>query len=86
MSTFERLAKLLQRDFGLQPESLRADATLESLAIDSLQMIEILFSVEEEFRIEVRAEHNELRARLKTCGDLAAYIDDLVQHRPEAAA
>jgi acyl carrier protein len=85
MSTFERLSKLLLRDFDLRPESLQAEATLESLEIDSLQMIEILFSVEEEFGIAVPSEHNELRARLKTFGDLVAYIDELVEHRPEAA-
>jgi 3-oxoacyl-[acyl-carrier-protein] synthase II len=41
-------------------------------------MIEILFSVEEAFKITVQAEQNELRARLQTFGDLADYIETLV--------
>ena len=40
-------------------------------------MIEILFCVEEEFKIAVPAEHAELKARLRTLGDLASYIDGL---------
>ena len=42
-------------------------------------MIEILFSVEEAFKITVQTEQNELRARLKTFGDLADYIETLVK-------
>lgn len=78
MSTVERLRALLVRDFALAPEALQPEATLESLEIDSLRMIEILFCVEDEFKIAVPAEHAELKSRLTTFGDLAAYIDSLV--------
>jgi len=86
MSTLERLRELLARDFDLAPERLQPDATLESLEIDSLRMIEILFSVEDEFKIAVPAEHNELKARLKTLGDLAEYIDGLVVAKAQGTA
>jgi acyl carrier protein len=84
MTTLEKLGALLERDFDLAAASLDPAATLESLDIDSLRMIEILFCIEEEFGISVPAEHNELRTRLKTLGDLAAYIDTLTA-RPAAA-
>lgn len=77
MSSAGRLRALLVRDFAIAPEALQPEATLESLDIDSLRMIEILFCVEDEFKITVPAEHAELKARLKTFGDLAAYIDGL---------
>ena len=77
MSTFERLSALLQRDFQIPAAALVPEATLESLEIDSLRMIETLFSVEEEFGISVGAEAAELRARLRTLRDLADYIDSL---------
>jgi len=86
MSTFERLQGLLTRDFDLAPQRLQPDATLESLEIDSLRMIEILFTVEDEFKIAVPAEHNELRTRLKTLADLAAYVDELVAAQTAGAA
>ena len=78
MSTVEKLRALLVRDFDLAPGALQPEATLESLEIDSLRMIEILFCVEDEFKITVPADHAELKARLATFGDLAAYIDTLV--------
>jgi acyl carrier protein len=86
MNTLEKLSALLARDFDLKPEALRADATLESLEIDSLRMIEILFCVEDEFKIAVPAEHAELKARLNTLGDLATYIDSLLAEPPRASA
>ena len=79
MSSAERLGTLLQRDFGVPAAALHAGATLESLDIDSLRMIEILFCIEEEFGISVAAEPAELRARLKTFGDLARYIDTVAK-------
>ncbi len=79
MSTFEKLQQLLHKDFDLPLEKLERDAALEDLEIDSLRMIEILFSVEEAFKITVQAEQSELRAKLKTFGDLADYVDSLVR-------
>jgi acyl carrier protein len=86
MSTAERLGTLLQRDFGVPAERLRADATLESLDIDSLRMIEILFCVEDEFGVAVPADHAELQARLKTLADLGDYIDTLLALKAKGGA
>ena len=78
MNTFEQLQQLLHKDFDIPVERLSRDAQLEDLEIDSLRMIEILFSVEELFKITVPAEQQELRTRLRTFGDLSDYIDSLV--------
>ena len=77
-TTLARLHALLAKDFELKPEALDPDTKLEDLDIDSLRMIEILFSVEDAFKITVPAEQAELRAKVQTVGDLAAYIDTLV--------
>ena len=84
MSTFERLQALLQKEFDIPPEKLDRGARLEDLEIDSLRMIEILFSVEDAFKITVPAEQSELKARLQTFGDLVDYIDSLVVQKREA--
>jgi len=78
MTTLERLQALLARDFDLSSEALAPAATLESLDIDSLRMIEILIGIEESFGITVSAEQAEIRARVRTLGDLATYVDELV--------
>ena len=79
MSTFERLQALLHKDFDLPLEKLERETRLEELDIDSLRMIEILFCVEDAFKISVPAEQFELKARLQTFGDLVGYIDSLVR-------
>jgi acyl carrier protein len=85
MTTLERLQKLLAREFDLTAEALVPAATLESLDIDSLRMIEILFGIEEAFGITVSAEQAEIRARVSTLGDLAAYVDELLAAREAPA-
>lgn len=86
MSTFERLQSMLARDFDIEPATLVPEATLESLEIDSLRMIEILFTLEDTFGIKVEAEQSEIRTRVRTLGDLASYVDELLASRAEAAA
>jgi acyl carrier protein len=78
MTTLERLQAMLARDFELDPAVLTSEATLEGLEIDSLRLIEIFFSIEEAFGITVSAEQSEIRARVRTLGDLAGYVDELV--------
>ena len=55
-STLARLSELLIAEHGLQPECLNDDATLESLGIDSLGTIELLWLVEEKFGIQLPTE------------------------------
>jgi acyl carrier protein len=77
VNAFERLARLLERDFGIPAASLDAGATLEGLEIDSLRLIEIVFAVEDEFGVTMPQDQGEIRGRVKTLGDLAALIEEL---------
>ena len=83
-TTFERLCAILVKDYKLAPESLTLDAPLEGLGIDSLGVAELLFNVEDEFKIALPPEP----VQLPTIGDVVRYIDQLVaiQHGGEAAA
>lgn len=65
------------RDFDLEPAALAEDATLESLEIDSLRMIEIVFCIEDEFSVSAPSEAAALQG-MRTFGDLAAFVDALV--------
>ena len=77
MSVLDRLKQLLERDFSIPPASLEGAATLESLDIDSLRLIEIVFAVEEEFKVAMPQDQGEIRDRVKTLGDLADLIEGL---------
>ena len=48
-----RVIAAIARAKGISPEGLTADTTLEELEIDSLDAIEILFELEEEFDLEI---------------------------------
>jgi acyl carrier protein len=86
VSTLDRLQALLQKDFELSPEALQPAARLEELQIDSLRMLEVLFAVEDAFKITVGSNQAELKARLQTVADLVAYIDELGREQRPAAS
>lgn len=74
MTTYEQLCAILVRDYKLSPESLTQDAALEGLGIDSLGIAELLFNVEDEFKVTLPQEP----VPLETVGDVVAYIDGLI--------
>ena len=73
-NTFERLRAILVRDYKIAPEALTLEAPLEGLGIDSLGVAELLFNVEDEFRITLPPEP----VQLPTVGDVVDYIDRLI--------
>ena len=82
-STFERLGAILARDYNVAAEALTRDAPLEGLGIDSLGTVELLWNVEDEFRIKLPPEPVDL----PTLGDVVRYIDAIIatQHGGGAA-
>jgi acyl carrier protein len=84
MTTLERLQKIIVKDFELNPEDLKANASLESLGLDSMSTIDLLFSIEDEFNIQVSREPVEL----KMIQDVVDYIDRLIaeQHGDQRMA
>lgn len=78
MTTLQSMQRIFKDNFDLAPEVLQPDAVLEDLAIDSLSMIEVLFAVEEEFKIAVPHEPAAWRSEMRTLGDLVDYVDRLI--------
>ena len=82
-TTLERLRAILVTDYKLDPALLTPDTPLDTLGIDSLGVAELLFNVEDAFKISLPAEP----VQLPTIGDVVRYIDALVaaQHGEAAA-
>ncbi len=76
-TTFERLRVILQKEFEVSPELIEPAARLDQLAIDSLAVIEVMFRLEDEFKISFPQDPGELL----TVGDLASAIDRIVAER-----
>lgn len=74
MTTIERLQEVMLKNFDLKPEALKPEARLEDLDIDSLGVIDLMFCVEDEFKITVSREQVEL----DTIQDVVTYIDHLI--------
>lgn len=77
-TTFERLCAILVEDHKLPPDRLTLDAPLESLGIDSLGTVELLWHVEDAFKIKLPSEP----VALSTLGDVVRYVDGLVAAEP----
>jgi acyl carrier protein len=53
MNTFQRIKKIVLEKIDIQEDMLTPDATLEGLGLDSLDKVELMFSLEEEFKIKI---------------------------------
>ncbi|MFQ5538554.1 MAG: acyl carrier protein [Gemmatimonadota bacterium] len=73
MTPTEFLTELLIEKFDVPRESIRSDADLASLGIDSLSMIELVFDVEDEFDIQFPED-----VEFKTLGEAVALIEQLI--------
>ena len=80
-TTYKRLATLLAKDYKLAPDRLTRDAPLEGLGIDSLGTVELLWNIEDEFKIKLPVEP----VALLTLGDVVRFVDELIAAQASAA-
>ena len=84
MTTLQSVQALLKANFDLAPETLQPEAKLADLAIDSLAVLEVLFAVEDAFKVTVPSEPAALHVQMTTVGDLVAYVEKLVAEQHPA--
>ncbi len=74
---FEKLCKIVADQFGISESDITMDTNfVEDLDADSLDLVEVMMSVEDTFHVEEIAEE-ELQS-LKTVGDVVNYISDRI--------
>lgn len=74
MSLLPTIQRMMVEQFDLKIESLTPDATLESLGLDSLSVIEFMFNLEDELKIKLPDE----RVDIKTLQDVTDLVDRIV--------
>ena len=81
MTTLERLSRILVKNYKIDPARLTLNGQLTELGIDSLGMLELLFFIEDEFKVQLPYDP----VALPTLGDAVSYIDSLLaaQHIAE---
>ncbi len=72
MATIDTVKNILNENLDIDPESVADDTTFESLGIDSLDMTELVCSLEDELDVEFGEPEG-----LETVGQLVTYIDSL---------
>ncbi len=83
MNTLRTLEEILVRDYGVAAAQITPEATLESLGLDSLSMLELMFKIEDRYGFKIT---EDLPSDLKTINDVVAFIDALLARKPELAA
>jgi acyl carrier protein len=71
----QRVKDIIVEQLGVKPDQVTPEAKfIEDLGADSLDTVELVMALEEEFGIEVPDEQAE---KLQTVGDVDKYIEDL---------
>lgn len=72
--TFSAIADIVAAKLNIQKSAVIPTATLEDLGADSLDIIEIIMKIEEEFDIQINDEEAE---KLKTLDQVVDYVHRL---------
>ena len=80
MNTAEIVLGIIANHTKANPGHITPATTLSSLAIDSLGMVEIIFALEERFKIEIPESTSMMDrfASFRTAGDIIRAVDELV--------
>lgn len=72
MTTRETVTEVLVETLDIDADTITDDATLDSLGIDSLDMVELVCDLEEKLEIEFGEPEG-----IETVGDMISHIDSL---------
>ena len=72
---FDKLKELVVDQLGVEEDEVTMEASMQDdLGADSLDLVDLVMSVEEEFGVKVADEDLE---NIKTVGDIVNYIEDI---------
>jgi len=73
---FEKVKKIVVEQLGVEEEHVKLDATfVDDLSADSLDIVELIMGIEEEFELEIPDSDAE---KIVTVGDVVDYIKDKI--------
>jgi len=82
MSVEQRVKEIIVEQLGVDPEQVSGEAAfVEDLGADSLDTVELVMALEEEFDLEIPDEEAE---KIVTVGDAVEYIEKHISEKSEA--
>jgi len=77
MSNFEKVQEIVAEKLGIEKSKITMEASfIDDLGADSLDTVELIMKMEEDFGIEIPDEDAE---KLKTVGDVVNYLDSKLE-------
>ncbi|MDN5327085.1 MAG: acyl carrier protein [Moorella sp. (in: firmicutes)] len=73
MDVFEKIKGIVAEQLGVEEETITMETSFEDLNADSLDIVELIMALEEEFDLEIPDEDAE---KLTTVGAAVAYIKE----------
>jgi acyl carrier protein len=81
MNTFDTLVDILARDYCVSRDTVEPEATLVTLGLDSLSVLELMFKIEDRYKVRISEDPP---TDLVTVSDVVRYIDSLLAKTPSA--
>src|SRR3989344_608404 len=79
MAVEEKIKAIIAEQLGVKPEEVTPGASfIDDLGADSLDTVELIMALEEEFNVEIPDEDAE---KMKTVGDAIRYIEGKASHK-----
>ena len=76
MDVFERVREVMAEQFDVELDSITLDTSfINDLETDSLDVVEFIMALEEEFDIEIEDDNAE---RISTVSDVVNYIQEMI--------
>lgn len=73
MAISPKIKEIIVEQLGVDPEKVKSEASfIDDLGADSLDIVELVMAMEEEFDIEIPDEDAE---KLKTVNDVTSYLE-----------
>lgn len=72
MAAIDIIKEVLSENMDIDPDTITAESTMDSLGIDSLDMVELVCEIEDRMGVDFGDPEN-----MVTVGDVAAYADSL---------
>ena len=71
---FEKVKEIIASELGVEEDKITLESTFkDDLGADSLDLFQMVMSIEDEYGIEIPTEHLE---KMSTVGDIVKYLED----------
>lgn len=79
MSVLEKVIKIVARQLDKDPSEFNESTDLQEAGFESLDVVEMVFNLEDEFKIDIPFNANEAdTVQMRSVGDIARMVETLI--------